>query len=94
MSEDRYKGVTVWFDCDITQFKNNPLMFDTPFGKPVTMARGNIFEERDELEAIVEMRGLPTLDEMRAIVLGDEVFHATDSEPWSEVAIVPSPHKD
>ena len=54
MSEDRDRGVTIWFDCDVKQFKDNPLLYDTPFGKPVIMGLGNVFTERDDLEEKIQ----------------------------------------
>ena len=39
------------FECNLRQFDGNPLHVDTPFGRPVLVAVGNVTEDRDWLEA-------------------------------------------
>ncbi len=48
------QGCTIFFECDIRQFKGNPFHVETPFGRPVTIAVGDVFEERDRLEDELE----------------------------------------
>jgi hypothetical protein len=50
-SEHKFTAV---FDRDIRAFDGNPLKAETPFGVPETIAIGNVFEERDRLEAALE----------------------------------------
>ena len=45
------KGCTVYFECDLSDIRFNPLMVETPFGKPKIVSTGNVFEERDKLIA-------------------------------------------
>lgn len=33
--------ITVVFDCDITRFRGNPHRADTPFGRPISIMRGD-----------------------------------------------------
>lgn len=44
---------TMMFDIDISTIDINPLQIDTPFGRAGTIARGDLFAERDALEARV-----------------------------------------
>lgn len=55
-NEKRLKteGVTIVFDFDIRLFSGNPYLVDTPFGRAKVIARGDIIEERDELESDIE----------------------------------------
>ncbi len=51
MSWDRKtEFVTIMFEFDITSLEGNPFKVETPFGKPVIIGLGDIFEQRDELE--------------------------------------------
>ena len=45
---------TIVFDCDLRQFDGNPFHAETPFGKPVVTACGDLAERCDALEAMVE----------------------------------------
>ncbi len=40
---------TLVFKGDIGRFKKNPMLTETPFGRPVAAGRGNAFEEADAL---------------------------------------------
>lgn len=42
MSDRKYTSAL--FECDIRSFKNNPHLFDTPFGRPIILQDGNVFE--------------------------------------------------
>lgn len=41
---------TIVFEGDLRKFEGNPLKTETPFGVPMTVAVGDVFEERDALE--------------------------------------------
>ena len=45
---------TLVFQGDIGKFKNNPLKTETPYGVPISVARGHSFEEADMLIDAVE----------------------------------------
>lgn len=50
MSDDFKQHFTMVFEGDIGKFEKNPLLTDTPFGRPVTIGRGDAFAERDDYE--------------------------------------------
>lgn len=45
---------TLVFKGDIGKFKINPMLTDTPFGRPVAGGRGDAFEELDDLREALE----------------------------------------
>lgn len=45
-----HKGMTAYFEYDLTELVSNPFSIDTPFGKPKTVSRGNEFAQRDSIE--------------------------------------------
>jgi hypothetical protein len=45
------KQCTILFDYDIHKFSGSPFKAETPFGSPVMVGKGNVFDERDALEA-------------------------------------------
>ena len=44
---------TLVFKGDIGKFKQNPMVTDTPFGRPVAAGRGDAFEEADRLRSMI-----------------------------------------
>lgn len=50
-TDGRERFCTIVFECNLRQFKGNPLHVDTPFGRPVLVAVGNVTEDRDWLES-------------------------------------------
>ena len=47
---------TLVFEGDIRQFKENPFKVDSPWGRPIASAMGNVMEENDELRDLLEQR--------------------------------------
>ena len=45
---------TVLFDGDVRTLDGNPFHMETPFGSPLQIDRGNIFEENDRLRSALE----------------------------------------
>ena len=43
---------TAVFPTNIRRFKGNPFYVDTPWGRPKTVAVGNVFDERDALDDV------------------------------------------
>lgn len=50
--------MTAVFDVPADVWKRNPFDVETPFGHPVTIAKGDLAEERNEIEAALDRRGL------------------------------------
>jgi len=48
---DAYKGMTAYFEYDLSELDANPHFIETQFGKARVVSRGNEFAERDALEA-------------------------------------------
>lgn len=44
-----YARFTLVFEGDIGKFEQNPMLTDTPFGRPIAAGRGDAFEEADDL---------------------------------------------
>lgn len=45
---------TLVFEGDIRKFNRNPLLTDTPFGRPIIAGMGNAFAEFDEFTAVAD----------------------------------------
>jgi hypothetical protein len=46
--------VTIGFAMSVEDLPGNPFKIDTPFGQPDTIAKGNVFDERDQLQDRVD----------------------------------------
>ena len=56
------EGMTLWFDKDIREIKENPHRIETPFGFAAIVGTGNAFDQRDALEEAIES-ALSLMDE-------------------------------
>ena len=52
-----FKYLTVCFEVDARTIPGNPLLIESPFGKPVTVGLGDMFERCDQLEEELERMG-------------------------------------
>ena len=50
--------MTAVFEYDVKAFPTNPFHVDTPFGRPILIARGNLADECDALRAKLEAAGV------------------------------------
>jgi len=58
-NDDETRYITVKFEFDLRTLEGNPFFLETPFGRPIQIGLGDIFQERDDLEERV--RELETL---------------------------------
>ncbi len=56
------EGMTLWFEKDIREIKENPHRIETPFGLAAIVGTGNAFDQRDALEEAIEV-ALSMMDE-------------------------------
>jgi hypothetical protein len=52
VSKDKF--FTLVFEGDIREFKDNPLLTQTPFGVPVAVSRGNALDEIEDQHNPIE----------------------------------------
>lgn len=57
VNEKYTKAFTLVFAGDIREFKDNPHKVDTPWGRPIASAMGNLMEENDELRDLLDKDG-------------------------------------
>ena len=79
---------TIVFECDLRKLHANPMLMDTPFGRPVIAGVGDTFKERDELEQKLEavIRELVELEDIKDQAAPEDMAEYAERKPLAWAA--------